>query len=291
MPLLEFDSNPKMVFEFPLTERFRGFLRLENLLQRWQYYIQSAHWQDHHTAVLTLLDIYDFAFRNDIKGDLLSDLARYKQVLCKYSHSPNVSEDKLKKLLFQIDDACKQVDLASKFGGHFKSNEWLANIKTRLVVPSSICSFDMGFYYQWTYGASQPRIDDLETWMLPFAPMFDAVALLLDLSRNLALDKECVTTQLAYQQPLSGHKFDMMRVEFDKSCPLLPDFGANRHVIFLRFAEPVIGSRSVKKSIKHNEYGEVTFHLSLCGCSAAGDVLETQQGQQGQVLQSSYNAS
>ena len=265
-------SDSNIIFEFPLNERFRTFLRIENLFQRWSYYSQSENREDHHTAALTLLDIYDFTFRNDVKGDLLSELARYKLALIHYSNAPDVSEEKLNQTLLRLADAYKQIEQSSKFGGNLTDNDWLINLKSRLVVPSSVCSFDMGFYHQWMQDTEQRRSDDLASWVQPFLPMFDAVTLLLQLSRNLALNKECVTTQLAYQQPLSGRKFDMMRVEFARNSAYLPDFSANKHVIWIRFAKPVMTTRIQQRAGQMMETGEVDFKLGLCGVPTTTNV-------------------
>ena len=270
-------SDSKITFEFPLNERFRTFLRIENLLHRWQYYLRSTTKEDHHTAILTLLDIYDFSFRNDVKGDLLSELARYKQALSQYFSSPDVSEDKLNQTILRLVDAYKQIEQSPKFGGSLAENEWLININSRLVVSASVCSFDMGFYYQWLQDSEQRRLNDLQEWIQPFAPMFDAVTLLLQLSRNLALTKDCVTHSYAYQQPLSGRKFDIMRVEFANTSNYLPDFSANKHVIWLRFAAPVVSVRSSAKTMQHAMQEEVAFRLGLCGVPATSPVAQREQ--------------
>ena len=270
-------SDSKIIFEFPLNERFRTFLRIENLLHRWQYYLRSTAKEDHHTAILTLLDIYDFSFRNDVKGDLLSELARYKHALSQYFSSPDVSEEKLNQTILRLVDAYKQIEQSPKFGGSLADNEWLINIKSRLVVSASVCSFDMGFYYQWLQDSEQRRLNDLQEWVQPFAPMFDAVTLLLQLSRNLALTKDCVTHSHAYQQPLSGRKFDIMRVEFANTSNYLPDFSANKHVIWLRFAAPVVSVRSSAKAMQHTMQEEVAFRLRLCGVPATSPVAQREQ--------------
>ena len=258
-------SDSKITFEFPLNERFRTFLRIENLLHRWQYYMQSSVAEDHHTAILTLLDIYDFSFRNDVKGDLLSELARYKHALSQYFSSPDVSEERLNQTILRLVDAYKQIEQSPKFGGNLTDNEWLISIKSRLVVSSSVCSFDMGFYYQWLQGSEQRRLNDLQEWIQPFLPMFDAITLLLQLSRNLVLAKDCVTQSYAYQQPLSGRKFDIMRVEFNQTSNCLPDFSANKHVIWLRFSAPVVSVRSQHAKVTHAQQDEIAFRLGLCG--------------------------
>jgi len=226
---------------------------------------------------LTLLDIYDFSFRNDVKGDLLSELARYKQALSQYFSSPDVSEDKLNQTILRLVDAYKQIEQSPKFGGNLADNEWLINIKSRLVVSASVCSFDMGFYYQWLQDSEQRRLNDLHEWVQPFVPMFDAVTLLLQLSRNLALTKDCVTNSYAYQQPLSGRKFDIMRVEFANTSNYLPDFSANKHVIWLRFAAPVVSVRSSAKTMQRTMQEEVAFRLGLCGVPATSPVAQREQ--------------
>ena len=188
-----------------------------------------------------------------------------------------MSEEKLNQTILRLVDAYKQIEQSPKFGGSLAENEWLINIKSRLVVSASVCSFDMGFYYQWLQDSEQRRLNDLQEWIQPFAPMFDAVTLLLQLSRNLALTKDCVTHSYAYQQPLSGRKFDIMRVEFANTSNYLPDFSANKHVIWLRFAAPVVSVRSSAKTMQHAMQEEVAFRLGLCGVPATSPVAQREQ--------------
>ena len=258
------DVESKVMFEFPLSERFRTFLRIENLYHRWQHCLASNHKEDHHSALLTLLDLYDFTFRNDIKGDLLSEIGRYKQSLSQYFGSPEISENKLTQTLLQMVDAQKQIEQSSKFGGNFADNEWLLNVKSRLVVPSGVCAFDMGFYYQWLQDDAALRRSDMERWAMPFAPLFDAVGLLLSIARNMALNKECVTTNKVYQQPLFGRKFDILQIEIENFKNSLPDISANKHVIWLRFAVPALQARPAA-AVREIEPEEIEFHLGLCG--------------------------
>lgn len=259
------NNQPTMRFEFPLNERFRSFLRIENLHQRWHRYLKSDHPDDNHTALLALLDLYDFTFRNDIKGDLLAELSRYKQSLNQYFGTPEISEEKLTQIILRLTDAQKQIEQSPKFGGNLVDNEWLINIKSRLVVSSGICSFDMGFYYQWLQNSVMRRRNDLETWVLPFNALFDAVNLLLEIARNMAFTKDCNTLNQVYQQPLFSRKFDILQIGLATNTPFLPDISANKHVIWLRFALPVVGARATTISPPSIHKEEIEFHLGLCG--------------------------
>ncbi len=270
------DMASKVIFEFPLNERFRTLLRIENLYQRWQYHINTDSTENHHTAILTLLDLYEFTFRNDIKGELLSELNRYKQSLNQYYGSPEISEEKLTQTILQMADAQKQIEQSPKFGSNLGENEWLLNVKSRLVVDSSVCAFDMGFYYQWFQDSPEQRREDLARWIMPFAPLFDAVKFLLSIARNMAFQKDCVTLNKVFQQPLFGRKFDILQIEIENDSRCLPDMSANKHVIWLRFVVPALQAR-VQPVRTESLTDEVYFHLGLCG--APGPNLERVQPQ------------
>ncbi len=268
------EAESKMMFEFPLSERFRTFLRIENLYRRWLHYLTSNHKDDHHTGLLTLLDLYDFTFRNDVKGDLLSELGRYKQSLSQYYSSPEISEEKLTQTILRMVDAQKQIEQSPKFGGNLVENEWLLNVKSRLVVASSTCSFDMGFYHQWLQEDPAQRRSDMERWAMPFAPLFDAVVFLLSIARNMVSSKDCVTLNKVFQQPLLGRKFDILQIEITQTTRCLPDVSANKHVIWLRFARPALQARPTAVTGEPTPE-EISFRLGLCGVPNSS--LESQQ--------------
>ncbi|HEU0282702.1 MAG TPA: cell division protein ZapD, partial [Gallionella sp.] len=48
-------------YEFPLNEKVRTLLRLEDLFARTAHFIEYAHGMDHHAALLTLFEILEVA--------------------------------------------------------------------------------------------------------------------------------------------------------------------------------------------------------------------------------------
>ena len=70
-----------ITYEYPLNERIRTLLRLEDLFERSGHFIRQPGPQDHHVALLTLFEIMEVAGRADLKSDLLQELERQKQVL------------------------------------------------------------------------------------------------------------------------------------------------------------------------------------------------------------------
>ena len=81
-----------ITYEYPLNERIRTLLRLEDLFERSRHFIARSDPQDHHMALLTLFEIMEVAGRADLKSDLLQELERQKQVLLSFRNNPDIAE-------------------------------------------------------------------------------------------------------------------------------------------------------------------------------------------------------
>jgi cell division protein ZapD len=93
-----------ILYEYPLNERIRTLLRLEDLFTRLDYFIPREHPLEHHVALTTLFDILDVAARADLKSDLLQELDRQRQTLTQYRNNPAVALNTLDQILQRIED-------------------------------------------------------------------------------------------------------------------------------------------------------------------------------------------
>jgi len=94
-----------ITYEYPLNERIRTLLRLEDLFERSRHFIARTDPLDHHVALLTLFEILEVAGRADLKSDLLQELERQKQVLLSFRNNPEISEEALSSVLRDIEQA------------------------------------------------------------------------------------------------------------------------------------------------------------------------------------------
>ncbi len=90
-------------YEYPLSERIRTLLRLEDLYHRTNYFSLKTDAQEHHIALVSLFEILDVAARADLKSDLMQELERQKQVLEALRDNPAVSEEALSSVLADIE--------------------------------------------------------------------------------------------------------------------------------------------------------------------------------------------
>ena len=59
-----------ITYEYPLNERIRTLLRLEDLFDKTGHFIGAEGAQEHHVALVTLFEILDVASRADLKFDI-----------------------------------------------------------------------------------------------------------------------------------------------------------------------------------------------------------------------------
>ena len=62
-----------IIYEQPLNERMRTFLRYEQLASRFKFYTKLEDPMYTHTAMMTLIEITSLVSRGDIKQELLKE--------------------------------------------------------------------------------------------------------------------------------------------------------------------------------------------------------------------------
>ena len=75
------EDSPVILYEYPINERIRTYLRLEHLFRRLGDLLERQTPIDHHFAITTIFEIMDVGARADLKTDILKDLEKQKYVL------------------------------------------------------------------------------------------------------------------------------------------------------------------------------------------------------------------
>lgn len=139
-----------ILYEYPLNERVRTLLRLEDLFERFGHFSDSDDPLHHHVALVTLFDILDVASRADLKSDLMQELERQRQALARFRDNPAVSAEALESILARIDASWNGLNaMTGKTGQHLRDNEWLMSIRSRTIIAGGSCEFDLPSYWAW----------------------------------------------------------------------------------------------------------------------------------------------
>ncbi len=246
-------------YEFPLNERVRTMLRLEDLFSRISRFIASPESADHHAALNVLFEILEVACRADLKSDLLQELERQKKILNALHNNPQISEDALDSLMAKIENvSAALLGMSGKIGQHLRDNEWLMGIKQRTSIPGGVCEFDLPSYHYWQHQHEDLRRADLNLWIQPLLPLSDAIAILLNLLRGSCKVHHFVAHQGMFQQMQGGRLAQMLRISLDPDLPCIPEISANKYALNIRFVE----ANYTAKTTLFNR--DVPFDLTFC---------------------------
>ncbi len=230
------DRHSVISYEYPLSERIRTLLRLEDLYERLDYFLDKHEALQHHVALLLIFEIYEVASRADLKSDLLQELERQKQSLDALRGNPEISEDALENVLRQIDQAASRLyQTSGKIEQGLRENEWLMSIKQRTNIPGGICEFDLPSYHYWLHLPPDQQRHDLDAWLAPFLPMRDAIDIVLRLLRASGKSSLQVANQGMYQQMMTGRVAQMVTVGLARGYQCVPEISANKYALNIRF--------------------------------------------------------
>ncbi|MQR02245.1 cell division protein ZapD [Glaciimonas soli] len=248
-----------IVYEYPFNERIRTLLRLEDLHEKFTFFVQQESPWEHHIALSTIFEMLEVAGRADLKTDLLQELERQRQTLLGFKSNPNVQSDMLDSVLQEIDQTMVALRaMVGKTGQHIRENEWLMSIRGRTIIPGGACEFDLPSYYAWQHHTAQQRYDDIIGWFTPLAPLFDAIGIVLRLLRETGNPAHMEAKNGSYQQMLQGKSYQMLRLVLDETLAAIPEISANKYMLWIRFTSQ--GGDLKPKAFE----GEVPFELTLC---------------------------
>ncbi len=248
-----------ITYEYPLNERVRTLLRLEDLFDRVGFYSARVEATDHQSALMAIFEIIEVASRGDLKSDLLQELDRQRLFLEALRGNPAISEEKLATVITEIETAFHDlIGLSGKTGQHLRENEWLMTIKQRASIPGGICEFDLPSYFHWLNRDETVRRADLSTWSAPLMPVAAGLRIVLRVLRESGKSSARVAYGGIYQETPMERAAQMLRLTVDRALLCVPEISANKYALNIRFILP--GSVQRTKLYEH----DVDFQLTYC---------------------------
>lgn len=248
-----------ITYEYPLSERIRTLLRLEDLFDKVAHFINAEAPEDHHVALITLFEILEVAGRADLKFDLVQELERQRQILLSFRNNPEISEEALSGALYEIEQSsAAMLAMQGKIGHYLRENEWLMGIKNRAGIPGGVCEFDLPSYHFWLNRDPAQRQADLEGWAAPMLPIRSGLTIVLRLLRASGRPEMQVAAGGSYQLMLAGRTSQMVRLRIDRAKPYVPEIGANKYALNVRFLTPDTDMRPKQAE------ADVPFELTFC---------------------------
>lgn len=250
-----------ITYEFPLSERIRVFIRLEQLFNQFNYFLAGNHVTENRAAINILLDITQILRRNDLKSEILKELERHTKVLNKIANSQGVDTQKLEQILNTLSQTSKNLySNSGKINANVTENDLLLSIAQRSSIPGGTCSFDLPEYHYWLEQDEAEKLKDLHFWISPYADIRTAIELILSFIRHSNMPTKEIATAGFFQIALDkSQPYQLIKVTLDKSIPCFAEISGGKHRCTIRFMSPAVEDKRPGQSAD-----DIPFALTCC---------------------------
>ncbi|RDH82245.1 MAG: cell division protein ZapD [endosymbiont of Escarpia spicata] len=249
-----------VIYEHPLNERIRTFLRLEHLFLQIDHFLPLKDAWSNRTTINGLLGTISIFSRSDLKTEILKELERHTTNLERIRRQPGVNMQALGQVLDDLEQAIHQVyRLDGQIGKKLRENEFLTAIMQRSSIPGGSCNFDLPQYHYWLNQPYEIRRNQMLEWLQELNPVREAIILLLNLIRTSNHPVREQAKEGFFQKSLeTPSPAQMIRVGLPEGSSLFVEISGNKHRFSIRFLEAVDTGRPVAS--KQN----VDFMLTSC---------------------------
>jgi len=249
------------IFEQPLNERMRTFLRLDFLYNQALYHNEMASQWGSRAAMTCLLDVLAIATRGDIRSDVLKELERQLNTLNEFQAKPGVDASRLRTVMSNLLRLRAELMTAgSAFLQPLRESEFLNAIKHRSAIPGGTCEFDLPDYYYWLSQPPEERMQAFNEWLGLLRPLCDSIAELLWLTRQNGRTRQEVASGGLFNITFDRDTpFQLLRISVPAATGLYPEISGSHYRCNIRF---LTWTGLAKRPVPAE--GDVPFLLSCC---------------------------
>ncbi len=226
-----------LIFEQPLNERMRTFLRLDFLYNQALFHNETPSQWGSRAAMSSLLDILAITTRSDTRSDVLKELERHLSILNEYQAKPGVDSGRLKTIMSNLLRLRTELlNSGNAFLQPLRESDFLNAIKHRSAIPGGTCEFDLPDYYYWLSQPADTRMKTFGQWLGMLRPLCDAIAELLWLTRQSGRAREEVAQAGVFHITFERDSpSQLLRISLPASLGLYPEISGSHYRCSIRF--------------------------------------------------------
>ena len=222
------------VYEFPLNERLRYFLRYEDIIQSVNHYLAL---KDDIAVLKDLQRLINFIGNHDLRSELLQQLDRQKNILHAYAKSENIDQEKLSGYIKQNESALAHLHEFRISQTEYYNHAFLTNALRQLALQSGMCGFDFPQLQIWKQTPWEVRQNMLVQWVAPFLEFADDMSTCLDLTRKSGDFTMCRAKKGYFSDnpPETSDDLQMIRLRLTPNPLCYPVVSAGAQLINIHF--------------------------------------------------------
>ncbi|MEP1385184.1 MAG: cell division protein ZapD [Paraglaciecola sp.] len=246
------------IYEFPLNEKVRTYLRLEQLFKQLEQGKAAVEDWEYINFLDCLFTLVDLTERIDLRNDVLKDIELHERNLVIWSKHPNIDEEALQFALKKILRLRESLRTNKKVGAELKEDRLLSSIRQRFSIPGGTCSFDLPNLHYWLQQPLAFKKQQVQAWLDELMPIQQSMEVTLSFLRERGRFTD-VNAEKGFYQGIAEDKNELIRVLAATDQGYYPMLSGNKYryaIRFTLFVANMNGSSAVDST--------VSFKLACC---------------------------
>ncbi|QDF65880.1 cell division protein ZapD [Shewanella sp. SNU WT4] len=240
-----------IIFEQPLNEKMRSYLRLDYLAEQLKLSLENDH---QHQGFLPLFSLCELTERCDYRSDVIKDIDRHLAAIYEWNQYPDIDNSELASFAADLTLAREQLQKPERLGSFLKQDKFLAALKQRLSMPGASCNFDLPQLHFWLAKSWPQRQQEYQAWCQHFWPLLTPIRIILTLSRANAQFVPHLANRGFYQEQSQG-ELNLLRVRVPANVSCYPTISGLRNRFSIHFVD--------FSSQKHTD-ADIAFDVAYC---------------------------
>ncbi len=252
--------NPTQLFEYPLSQPFRHFLRVESAFEQIGQLKSSNSHSALMSAVLQFVNLLELLTRVDIKTEIIKELESQTQHYRHLKNNPAVDSQKLNNFLAQLEKLHRwAIAYQGRLGDDLRSQSFIQNIMSKQSLQTGVISCDSPELYYFSKLTIESLQNYLGQWMEKLEGLKTSIQVILRLTRELSFFQDAYAPMGDYLIEKPNPGLSLVRIQVPGDTKLFPEISAGKHRIAIHFY------RLSEVLIKKKYLSEVKFQFATCG--------------------------
>lgn len=226
-----------VLYEQPLNEKVRSFLRMEFLFQLAEHTMAGKTEWDRRQTLSTFIDILNLIGRGDVRGEMTKELGHYSAQLGGLRNRDDLDQQRLAATKQKVDAAVMRLNAYTGQPGHqLRDHELIYSIRQRSSITGGTCAFDIPQLHLWLQQPVEAQNANLRQWFSSFDVLREGLNLYLNILRESAAPKAEKSQRGVFHQTFNLQRAPkMVQVYLPAAADIYPEISGGRHRLSIRF--------------------------------------------------------
>ncbi|MFC4700275.1 cell division protein ZapD [Glaciecola siphonariae] len=222
------------LYEFPLCEKVRNYLRLEQLFHQLDEVKFATTEFQYLYFFEVLFDLIELIERLDLRTDFVRDIDAQEKNLVYWSQHPDIDNSALEVALQTLHRLTHEIKLNKKLGSGIREEKFLNTIRQRFAIPGGATSFDLPSLFCWLKQPEDVKKQQLAAWREHLQVVDKSIQMLMSFLRERGRFTPAMANNGFYQGNVED-KIELIRVKCDNTKGYYPVLSGNKYRYGIKF--------------------------------------------------------